>query len=148
MNILIVDDDPSYRMLLRDALGQQDWTIFLAEHGEEAMSVLSREKLDIVVSDVYMPVMDGIALHRKVRSTSGIEKIPFLFVSAYDDQHTLSAIKDPKLEAFLQKTKPISLVKEWIIYLTTPPEQRPKLPPGKESYTRQRETTGDRRRTR
>ena len=55
--------------------------------------------------------------------------LPFLFLSAYDDQHTIDAVKDPRYEGFLVKTAPPNELLEWIKYLTTPLESRPKVLP-------------------
>lgn len=101
-----------------------------AEDGEHALEQMARIKIDLVVSDVYMPVMDGIRLHRTVRGISGYERVPFLFVSAYDDEHTMDAVKDPTIDGFMKKGKSMAELKEWIRYLTAPEDQRSKFPPG------------------
>ncbi len=140
MTILVVDDEPEYRLIMRSVLMAEGYDVLLAEHGEEALEKLKEAKVDLVISDIYMPVMDGIRFHRTVRTTPEIETLPFLFVSAYDDQHTLDAVKDPRLEGFLRKARPVEELLEWIVYLTTPEEKRPKSPPigmrPKSSYTR------------
>jgi CheY-like chemotaxis protein len=130
MTILVVDDEPEYRLIMRSVLMSEGWDVLLAEHGQEGMEKLHDSKVDLVISDIYMPVMDGIKFHREVRATPEFEKTPFLFVSAYDDQHTLDAVKDPRYEGFLRKARPVEELIEWINYLTTPEESRPKLPPG------------------
>jgi CheY-like chemotaxis protein len=130
MTILVVDDEPEYRLIMRSVLMSEGWDVLLAEHGEEGMEKLRDSKVDLIISDIYMPIMDGIKFHREVRSNPDFEKLPFLFVSAYDDQHTLDAVKDPRYEGFLRKARPVEELIEWINYLTTPEESRPKLPPG------------------
>ncbi|MBF8296846.1 MAG: response regulator with CheY-like receiver domain and winged-helix DNA-binding domain [Bacteroidetes bacterium] len=130
MKILVVDDEEAHRLLLRNHIQSEEWDVLTAEDGEDALARLAKEKIDIIVSDVYMPVMDGIRLHKTVRSIPGYEKIPFLFVSAYDDQYTMEAVKDPKIDGFMKKGKPMAELKEWIRYLTAPEDQRPKFPPG------------------
>ncbi len=130
MTILVVDDEPEYRMIMRSVLMAEGYDVLLAEHGEEALEKLKEAKVDLVISDIYMPVMDGIKFHRTVRATPEIDTLPFLFVSAYDDQHTLDAVKDPRFEGFLRKARPVEELIEWINYLTTPEEKRPKSPPG------------------
>jgi len=129
MTILVVDDEPEYRLIMRSVLMAEGYDVLLAEHGEEAIEKLKESKVDLVISDIYMPVMDGIRFHRTVRATPEFETVPFLFVSAYDDQHTLDAVKDPRYEGFLRKARPIEEMIEWITYLTTPEEKRPKSPP-------------------
>ena len=130
MTILVVDDEPEYRLIMRSVLMAEGYDVLLAENGEDGLQKLKETTTDLVISDIYMPVMDGIKFHRTVRATPELETLPFLFVSAYDDQHTLDAVKDPRYEGFLRKARPVEEMIEWIQYLTTPEEKRPKSPPG------------------
>jgi len=130
MNILVVDDEPEYRLLMRSFLMQEGWDVFTAEDGEEGLEKMADARMDMIISDVYMPVMDGLKFHKTIREIPGYEHVPFLFVSAYDDQHTLQAVQNPKIEGFLKKGRSIGELKEWIQYLTAPEEKRPKFPPG------------------
>src|SRR5687767_132789 len=68
-NILIVDDEQSYRQLLSLVFEGDGHTIRTATNGREALELLSREHADVVISDVRMPDMDGIDLLRAVRDT-------------------------------------------------------------------------------
>jgi CheY-like chemotaxis protein len=129
MIILVVDDERQYRLLLRDLLQDEGHTVLEAADGQEALEKLGRTTPDVIISDVYMPVMDGLKFHRAVRSDPQHATLPFLFVSAYDDEHTRDAVKDPRYEGFLRKGKPVGLLKDWIVFLSTPPEQRSGLPP-------------------
>jgi len=130
MTILVVDDEPEFRLVLKNVLLAEGYQVILAENGEDAYRKLTENKVDLVISDIYMPVMDGIRFNKMVRADSQYAKVPFLFVSAFDDQHTLDAVKDPRYEGFLRKARPVAEMKEWISYLMTPEEKRPKLPPG------------------
>ena len=130
MTILVVDDEPEYRLIMRSVLTGEGYDVVVAEHGEEALQKLKEVSIGLVISDIYMPVMDGIKLNRAVRAMPGFESLPFLFVSAFDDQHTLDAIRDPRHEGFLRKARPVEELLEWITYLTTPEPDRPKTPPG------------------
>jgi len=130
MTILVVDDEPEYRLVLKNVLQSEGFTVIVAENGEDGYKKVTENPVDLVISDIYMPVLDGIRFHRKVRSNPDLVRLPFLFVSAFDDQHTLDAVQDPRYEGFLRKARPVSEMKEWIQYLMTPEEKRPKLPPG------------------
>ena len=130
MRILVVDDEPEYRLIMRSILSSEGHEVLLAENGEDALEKLTDGGIDIVVTDIYMPVMDGIKFHRTARTKPGLETIPFLFVSAFDDQHTLEAVKDPRYDGFLRKARPVEELLEWIKYLATPEGERPKIPPG------------------
>ena len=131
MNILIVDDDPGFRMMLQSLLLLEGWIVEAAENGRDALERMSQRSHDLVISDIYMPVMDGIKFHRALRAQPKYERLPFLFISAYDDEHTMSAVQDPSIEGFLKKGRPVNVIKAWIKYLSTPEEDRPKVPPGK-----------------
>lgn len=130
MTILIVDDEPEYRLVLKNVLMSEGYQVILAENGEDGYRKFTENQVDLVISDIYMPIMDGIRFHTKVRQHPDRGRVPFLFVSAFDDQHTLDAVKDPRMEGFLRKARPVSEMKDWIQYLTTPEDRRAKLPPG------------------
>jgi CheY-like chemotaxis protein len=132
MDILIVDDEPAYRMLVTHYLEEQGWKVHAASEGEEGLNVLRETKIDFIISDVYMPVMDGIRFHKAVRTTPEYAQIPFLFVSGFDDEHTMAAARALKDTGFMRKARPMSELKEWIQYLATPADRRRPLPPGAE----------------
>ena len=58
-HILVADDDKHTRMLLRAVLENADYTVTTAADGEEALAILDREHIDLVVLDVMMPKLDG-----------------------------------------------------------------------------------------
>ncbi|HXF99726.1 MAG TPA: response regulator, partial [Bacteroidota bacterium] len=66
MTVLVVDDEPAYRLMVRELLLAEGHDVLLAENGQEALRKLSIVAPDIIVSDIYMPVMDGRKLHRAV----------------------------------------------------------------------------------
>ncbi len=127
--ILVVDDEADYRLILRSVLATKGYEAVLAANGEEALHKLEEGPVDFIISDIYMPVMDGIKLHRAVRARPKFENLPFLFVSAFDDQHTLDAVKNPKVDGFVRKGSRVEDLTEWIEYLLMPEDKRPKLPP-------------------
>jgi CheY-like chemotaxis protein len=130
MTILVVDDEPEYRLIVRSVLSSEGHDVVVAENGEDGLHKLQELPVDMVITDIYMPLMDGIKFNRAARAIPEFEKIPFLFVSAFDDQHTLEAIRDPRYDGFLRKARPVEEMLEWITYLTTPEADRPKVPPG------------------
>jgi two-component system cell cycle sensor histidine kinase/response regulator CckA len=144
MNILVVDDEPAFRMLLKDYLQDQGWTVYTAANGEEGLKELEKTKIDFIISDVYMPVMDGIRFQKAVQAIPVLSQIPFLFVSGYDDDHTMEAVRSTKNVGFMKKSKPIDELKEWIHYLTTPHDRRPGMPPGTERKLNREDRLGRR----
>ena len=78
--ILVVDDDKHTRMLLRAILENDNYTVLTATNGEEALEVLDREHVDLVVLDIMMPKMDGYEFTKLIRKTN--ETLPILMVTA------------------------------------------------------------------
>lgn len=78
--ILVVDDDKNTRLLLRAVLQAESYTVFTAENGEDALALMDREHIDLVVLDVMMPKMDGYEFTRILRQTDN--SLPILMVSA------------------------------------------------------------------
>src|SRR5262245_66290835 len=73
--IMIVDDDPQIRRVLRTALVAQGYEVVDARNGHEALEKLRDEKVDLVILDMNMPGMGGLETCRKIRSTSDISII-------------------------------------------------------------------------
>jgi two-component system alkaline phosphatase synthesis response regulator PhoP len=128
MNILLVDDEPHYLMLLGDFLRNQGWSVLTAENGEDALGVLKEHKIDIVISDIYMPILNGVDLQKNMRRIPGCESTPFIFVSAYADSSTLATLDLSDSVKYLSKSVSPAKLKEWIQYLTTPAGHRMKHP--------------------
>ena len=83
--ICIVDDQPSLRQMLRFALGQQGYNICEAENGTEAIKLLAKQAVDILIVDWQMPVMNGIDLVRFLRGKAEYEELPIIMVSCWDN---------------------------------------------------------------
>ena len=78
--ILVVDDDKHTRMLMQAILENENYTVFLAKNGEEALDVIDKEHVDLVVLDIMMPQMDGYEFTKTLRENNN--NLPILMVSA------------------------------------------------------------------
>ncbi len=79
-HILVVDDDRHTRMLLEAILKAENYTVFTATNGEEALDVMDKEHIDLVVLDIMMPKMDGYEFTKVLRKADN--NLPILMVSA------------------------------------------------------------------
>lgn len=79
-HILVVDDDKNTRRLLQAVLEKANYTVTTARNGEEALAVMDREHIDLVVLDVMMPRMDGYEFTALLRGTNN--ELPILMVTA------------------------------------------------------------------
>lgn len=83
IKILIVDDFATMRRILKNILKKIGFThIIEAEDGSNALKVLEKEKVDLVISDWNMPKMSGIEFLKAVRSNTAFKDLPFLMVTA------------------------------------------------------------------
>src|SRR5262245_42425601 len=81
--ILIVDDDPQIREVVRYALGREGYRTLEARNGAEALAVFDRGGVDLVVLDILMPEMDGTEVCRGLRVRS---RVPIIFLTSKDDE--------------------------------------------------------------
>ena len=93
--ILVVDDFDDTRLLLRTWLQKKGFHVVEAENGNRAIAAAESNQPDLIIMDVEMPELDGLAATRKIRELKGFAAVPILAVSAYGaDQyrdHALAA---------------------------------------------------------
>ena len=85
-SILLVEDDPDYSDLLRQAFVDTGFQILKADNGERALEVLRQEPVDLVVSDFIMPELNGMELCRLVRSDLQLSKVKVILYSCNPDK--------------------------------------------------------------
>ena len=103
--ILVIDDEPGVRELICDALSISEFSASQANDGLEALSLLRREKFDLLILDINMPKLDGLALLEKLRSEGAAT--PVLMLSARADKTDIN--QGLRLGADDYLTKPFSI---------------------------------------
>lgn len=102
MTILVVEDNKDMRDYIRSILVEY-YNVLEASQGEEALAILRTSNVDFIISDLMMPVMDGMELSRRVKSNFAISHIPFLMLTAKtSDEARLESYK-MGVDAFLLK---------------------------------------------
>ena len=104
LTVVVVDDAPNYREIVRFllvGLGDVVTIVGEAEHGEEGLAVVRRERPDIVITDLVMPRLDGVELTRRIRQELPQAKI-ILMSSHTEDAYRLLA-SDSGADAFVSK---------------------------------------------
>lgn len=84
--ILAVDDEVHILELLKYNLETNGYTVITVETGEEALDLLSNEKIDAVLLDVMLPQIDGLEVLRRIRNTEKIKKMPVILLTAKSDE--------------------------------------------------------------
>jgi len=104
-HVLVVDDEEDVRDTLSSVLKQLNYVPYVAENGVEALKVIEREHIDVVLSDLYMPEMDGIELLKRLKAQDS--KIVFLMITAHPTIET--AVEAIKKGAYDYLTKPFHI---------------------------------------
>ena len=88
MRVLLVDDERVLLTMVTHALKamRPEWLVETASNGLEAMHVLRSRRVDILITDVQMPGMDGMALLMQVRQDPDLARLPLILISAQDDR--------------------------------------------------------------
>lgn len=99
--LLLVDDEPCLLELLAELLTEDDINVTIAANGKVALEMLQNKHFDVVVSDVNMPMMDGLELIQSARDL-GIY-VPTIFFSAESDEKLVQNLKDSGAVAVVKK---------------------------------------------
>jgi DNA-binding NarL/FixJ family response regulator len=81
-SLLIVDDEPNLLRAVAAVLRDEGFEVSTARNGREALAMVAQDSPDLIVSDVRMPVMDGYAFARRLRSAPAYALIPIVFLTA------------------------------------------------------------------
>ncbi|BCO08371.1 acetoacetate metabolism regulatory protein AtoC [Desulfolithobacter dissulfuricans] len=102
--ILIVDDEPNYQIVLSELLRDEGHEVFTADSGIEGLPIIRDTDLDLVISDMKMPGMDGIEFLAKIKELN--KDLPVILITAYAEVE--KAVEAMRLGAFTYLAKPFS----------------------------------------
>lgn len=107
--VLIVDDDGTTRLLMRQAMETAGYEVIEAEDGQKAVECLLKYRPSVVLLDVNMPNVDGFSACKQMRKIPGAETLPIIMVTGLDDYESIKQAYDIGATDFI--TKPIN----WLI---------------------------------
>jgi len=89
-SILVVEDSLTSRIFMRNILESAGYRVTLSVNGQDALTKLNQEKYDLVLSDVEMPLTNGLELTRAIRSNSNWKQLPVVLVTSLGSQSQIS----------------------------------------------------------
>ena len=101
--ILLVDDSKAIREMLQEGLLKEGYQVLTAINGKVALKILETEVPDLILSDVYMPVMDGFTLCKTIRSDPQLSQIPFVVMSTENDAANMKRMMQYGAASFIVK---------------------------------------------
>jgi len=105
--VLIVEDSDDARYFMRLALEQQGYIVVEAENGARAVEVAQLERPDIILMDLSLPIMDGLAATERIRASQDLNAIPIVAVTAHQETDFRLGAKAAGFDAYV--TKPIDI---------------------------------------
>ncbi len=81
--ILVVEDQDDNRQIIRDMLSATDYEITEAENGEEALAAIAKQRPDLILMDIQLPMMDGYEATRRIKADPALKSIPIIAVTSY-----------------------------------------------------------------
>jgi two-component system cell cycle response regulator DivK len=81
--ILVVEDQPDNRQIIRDMLAPTDYEITEAEDGEQALAAIAKQRPDLILMDIQLPIMDGYTATRRIKEDPALRAIPLIAVTSY-----------------------------------------------------------------
>ena len=106
LNVLVVDDEETNRIVLESMLQRDGHTVYLAKDGGEAVSLYEALRPDLILMDVMMPIMDGYEATRRIKALAGSHFIPVTFLTALTDESSLIRCLEVGGDDFI--VKPVS----------------------------------------
>ncbi|HJU93170.1 MAG TPA: response regulator [Pyrinomonadaceae bacterium] len=86
--IMVVEDYDDTRLLLKKGLEGLGYSVLEASNGQEAVDIAGREHPDLILMDLDLPILDGIAATQRIRQHADLENVPIVAVTAYPMSYT------------------------------------------------------------
>src|SRR3990167_1136618 len=129
MNLLIVDDEENARILLVHFFEDEGHFCQSAKNGQEALKKARIQPPDLIISDIFMPVMDGFELCRQLKQDPQLKQIPLVFYTAtFLEAHDRQLAKDLGAAEFLEKPMDLEQLEQVLLTIVREVEHHP-LPP-------------------
>jgi two-component system alkaline phosphatase synthesis response regulator PhoP len=100
--ILIVEDDPNFIAILKQKFNQEGFTIFTAQDGKDGLNMALKEEIDLVISDVLLPLLTGVEMVKKIKEKKN--DLPIVLLTNVKDNDYSDLTKNLKKIDYLIKS--------------------------------------------
>jgi len=104
-HILVVEDDPALLDLLNQKLTSEGFALILAPTGQQALELLERQRLDLVLLDILLPDIDGITILQEIAHRDTTRHLPVVIFSNLDDEGSKQQVAAVGSYTYLVKAK-------------------------------------------
>lgn len=131
--ILVLDDSPFILTVVGDMLKKLNYEVTTFDNGNDACKKLESEQFDMIITDLNMPVMDGIEFTKRVRTYPNCRFVPIVMLSSEEDVEKVSRAKKLGISTFLRKPPNEAQLKT-ILQITLGKRKSPRIPVKVEVY--------------
>jgi len=114
LKVLLVEDFDDTRLFLRLALEDHGFIVFEADNGQTAVENANREKPDVILMDLTMPLMDGFAAAKLIRQDEQFKDVPIIAITAHQESDFRSDARASGFDAYVTKPIDVDWLKELI----------------------------------
>lgn len=114
LKVLLVEDFEDTRLFMRLALEDNGFIVFEAENGQAAVETASREKPDVILMDLTLPLMDGFEATKLIRRNDALKNVPIIAITAHQEDDFRSDAKASGFDAYVTKPIDVNWLKELI----------------------------------
>ena len=101
--ILVVEDQLDNRLILRDCLGNAGYDLLETENGVEALTMVARQRPDLILMDIQLPIMDGYEATRRLKADPATKSIPIIVVTSYALSGDEAKAREAGCDAYVSK---------------------------------------------
>lgn len=114
LKVLLVEDFEDTRLVMRLQLEDKGFIVFEAENGQVAVETAIREKPDVILMDLTLPLMDGFAATKLIRQNEALKNVPVIAITAHQEDDFRSDAKASGFDAYVTKPIDVSWLKDLI----------------------------------
>ncbi len=107
LKVLLVEDVEDTRLFMRIELEEQGFIVLEAENGQVAVDIAAREKPDVILMDLTLPLMDGFTATKLIRQNDALKNVPIIAITAHKEDDFRADAKASGFDAYV--TKPIDV---------------------------------------
>ena len=114
LKLLLVEDFEDTRLFMRLELEDQGFIVFEAENGQIGVETAIRERPDVILMDLTLPLMDGFEATKLIRQHDGLKDVPIIAVTAHQEDDFRSVAKASGFDAYVTKPIDVNWLKDLI----------------------------------
>ncbi|HEX3557591.1 MAG TPA: response regulator [Pyrinomonadaceae bacterium] len=115
--ILVAEDDADIRLMMSMLLGMKGYHVIEARDGQETLDVAEQQQPDIILMDLQLPRLNGVAVARSIRQSDALNRTPIIVVSAHDPARHRNLVLAAGCNAYVQKPIDFDRLDELIVSL-------------------------------